>query len=68
LEIFPPEGAPAFEKLTSKYFPNREELLFLRVLAFPKDSNKGLERKMILLISSTRLENWDPPFPEMAAM
>ena len=67
-EILPPEGAPALEKLTSKYFPKRLELLFRSVFAFPKDSKSGFDKKMIFLISSTSLDMSAPPLPDTAAI
>ena len=40
-----PASFPAFEKETSIYFPNRDELSFRMVLAFPKASKIGLDCK-----------------------
>ena len=41
--MLPPTGWPPLKKRISKYLPKRDELLFLKVLALPKDSNNGLD-------------------------
>ena len=40
-----PASFPVFEKETSIYFPNRDELSFRIVLAFPNASKMGLDCK-----------------------
>lgn len=49
--MFAPTGSPCALKWISRYFPNRDELLFLSVFAFPKDSSKGLVASTMSLIS-----------------
>lgn len=46
-----PTGSPCALKWISRYFPNREELLFLNVFALPKDSSNGFVASTISLIS-----------------
>ena len=49
--MFAPTGSPWALNCSSRYFPNREELLFLKVFAFPKLSSNGFVASTISLIS-----------------
>lgn len=45
-----PTGSPCALNCSSRYFPNRDELLFLNVFAFPKDSSSGFVARTMSLV------------------
>ena len=64
----PPRGAAPLDmsNWSSKYLPNREELLFRTVMAFPNASNTGFESRTMFFTSFTAASL--PPDPLTAAM
>ena len=49
--MFAPTGSPWVLKWISRYFPNRDELLFRSVFAFPNDSSSGFVASTMSIIS-----------------